>query len=209
MASLSTKPLYGLNTSKITSPFQKKMVDRDLQKIFFKDIHLLDFDILLIDFIDDRLNLILTDDGYGVTDSPEFKKSEINLNNLPHRILSCNHDLYKHHWQQGWKQFLHTLESIKKVKSLLINTVFYSNKDDRGEKLPHQNHINLSNSYLSWAYEQVSADLPKTQFLQYEDIEFISKSDHQWGKAPFHYTSSVEQACLAEIKNFYYLSAHH
>jgi len=78
-ASLSGKPLSEhLDLSMIESPFQRRMVERDLSKTFL-DLDLNEVDLIIIDFIDDRFPLIELEHGALCTVSDEFKKAELQL----------------------------------------------------------------------------------------------------------------------------------
>ena len=59
----------------IGSKFQRRMIERDIRKDFLKDLARLQFDVLLIDLIDERFNLYVEPDGRVCTLSSELVSS--------------------------------------------------------------------------------------------------------------------------------------
>src|SRR5262245_35612735 len=59
----------------ISSKFQRRMVERDIRKDFLNDLTRLQFDVLLIDLIDERFNLYVEPDGGACTLSSELVSS--------------------------------------------------------------------------------------------------------------------------------------
>lgn len=56
----------------ILSPFQRRVVGYDMDKSFWQKLESLSFDLLLLDFIDDRFDLMRTKDGGLFTLSNEY-----------------------------------------------------------------------------------------------------------------------------------------
>ena len=76
IASLGLQPIEIPSTvQNISSKFQRRMVERDIRKDFLKDLAGLQFDVLLIDLIDERLNLYIEPGGKACTLSSELVSS--------------------------------------------------------------------------------------------------------------------------------------
>lgn len=202
MASLATQPIPDIDLSPIPSDFQKKMVKRDIEKAFLKELGSLKFDVLLIDFIDDRYDLILTDNNQGFLDSEESRKANIDLDALKARRLTCGSELHADYWLTGWNLTIDHLKKMDMLDRVLINKVFYAKSDNRGEPLPYQDWIEESNKYLKNIYNLTSKNIKESQFISHNPDRFISKFDHKWGRSPFHYTSEVEIACIESVAQF-------
>ncbi|OYU36913.1 MAG: hypothetical protein CFE35_00500 [Novosphingobium sp. PASSN1] len=199
MASIGLAPLKGVDVSSIRSPFQRRMVDRDLRKKFLPAVKSLEYDVLLVDFIDDRFKLIVTNRGQGITDSTAFRELTFDLATLRFKKLSNRDDLFRDHWKKGWQDFLATAGECGATRKILINRVYWSASDDEGNPFPDQQAITDANAYLDWVYDQIAQDLPTEQFLEYPRAGFIGKCQHQWGRSPFHYVDAVEEHCLRGV----------
>lgn len=179
------------------------MVERDASKEFLTGLADLQFDVLLVDFIDDRFKLIVVDEDRGLTDSNEFRRANVNLQKLDHRKFSCEGHNYRRYWQQGWKDLLRRLDDLRRRDSILINKVFWASDDDEGNPLPNRTEIAAANKYLSWAYEQAARDLCERHFIVYEPAALTACTGHKWGRSPFHYIPRFDAACLEAVRQFH------
>src|SRR5262245_36139340 len=76
IASLGAQPIEMPSAvQKITSNFQRRMVERDIRKDFLNNLADLRFDLLLIDLIDERFNLYVKQQGRVCTLSNELLSS--------------------------------------------------------------------------------------------------------------------------------------
>lgn len=66
-------PKYEFNLNAINSNFQKRMVEDDIKRNVLNNIESKDFDILILDFIDERDGLVNINNYGWVTNSSEFK----------------------------------------------------------------------------------------------------------------------------------------
>lgn len=205
MASIGLAPFKGVDVSPIPSVFQRRMVNRDFYKTLLPAMKSLTYDVLLVDFIDDRFKLIVTNRGQGITDSTAFRELGFDLKTIRFRRFSNRDDEFREHWKKGWRDFLSTAEACGVVRKILINRVYWSTIDDAGEPFPDPESIAEANAYLDWAYSVVEQDLPPEQFLEYPRSGFVGKCQHQWGRSPFHYVDAVEEQCLQGISRFHSL----
>jgi hypothetical protein len=203
LASLAKKPAKQFDLSAITSPFQRKMVQRDLDKDFLKALEVLSYDVLLIDFIDDRFSLICLPDDSAFTDSNEFRKAGVNLRGLKLGKIPSFSDEYYAIWELGWEKLKLKLKELDSLKKLLVNGAYWCTKDNKGFDFENRSHINAGNEYLSRVYERLRLDLPKNQFVNYDGVEFVANAEHQWGRSPFHYVEQIETACLASVRRLH------
>lgn len=73
-SSFHSQKTINVDTSTIPSIFQKRMVENDLFKLTENAIKNTEFDILLVDLIDERFRLFISEDGEIFTISSELKK---------------------------------------------------------------------------------------------------------------------------------------
>jgi len=201
LASLSGRPSHvNFDLSQIASDFQRRMVDRDISKVFFNDIVSADFDIILLDFIDDRFEIIEIEEGLFVTNSSEFSSARLNLQ--PIFTIEPFSDSFFERQIAGWEKFFALMCSLGSTKKILINKVYWSAKDDSGFELEDLAHVQKANTWLDRVYQRLQEDLPEEQFISYERNRLIAKSTHKWGLAPFHYVDEVEIFFLEELDRY-------
>jgi hypothetical protein len=202
LASLSCNPVsIDIDLLSIESAFQRRSVERDLNKIFFTFLPNCVFDVLLMDFVDDRFNLLMFPDGSGITESAEFKKSKHVISGGSRQIPRFSKDFFRV-WECGWELLKNKLVKMNKLERILINKVYFSTHDDNGKFFKFYAYIDEANKYLENVYNKLQSDLKVEQFVNYKDLEMVSDSSHRWGTSPFHYTNSIYKCCYLYTKNF-------
>lgn len=182
----------GISTEKISSSFQRKMVESDLSKELHKVISEDEYDLLLLDFIDERFDLWISPNGGVCTLSNELLQSGF----IPPRneIIKSGSELWFSYWESGWVTLLDTLNQTGKIKKLLINEVYWSEKTVNGsDYLPTYSTvgINAANNTLKRIYERIKCDISEAQFIKFNAAELIGAESHKWGKSPFHYQDDL------------------
>ena len=203
-ASLACAPVMsGFDLSANASPFQRKMIEHDFAKDIFQALETMDYDIILLDFIDDRFNLLVLPDGSGMTDSNEFRAAKLNLSEYKPRTVKAFTEEYSALWGHGWACFLDRMKALGRSDRILINKVFWSTRDDQGQPLPNPVYIANANHYLTDVYDRIASDLSAVQFVSYGGLDFVASTSHKWGISPFHYIKIIEDTCLREVKRMY------
>jgi len=185
------------NLEIITSQFQKRMVEADFRK---RDIALKGCDYLIIDFIDERFNII------------EFEKSKITLSSEFSKVIDQIGDLELAFERGSDEDFSHWRESCKKfsahfneAKIILHSSRFATHQllNGRLEENVKQNMIMNMNNLLE-EYEQIFIEevLP-IEILRISKDNVISNVQHKWGIAPFHYILPYYQEAFDKLKVFY------
>lgn len=194
-ASLSSPPVYGYDFQKISSPFQRKMVLRDFDKSFL-NVDFKKASHIIIDFIDDRFQLLKFNKNFYCTNSEEFRKSEIDF--IYSKIEPFSDEFYDC-WEAGWRKAVTTFKKFNSLHAVVINKVFLAYFDDMGVEFKQVQYINKLNGWLSRVYERVAEDLTHGQFLDYGSTPFVAKHDHRWGRSPFHFIQDVELKFISNI----------
>ncbi|WP_421297214.1 DUF6270 domain-containing protein [Aeromonas sp. 604015] len=182
----------GISTEKISSSFQRRMVESDLSKELHKVISKAEYDLLLLDFIDERFDLWISPNGGVCTLSNELLQSGF----VPPRneIIKSGSELWFSYWESGWITLLDTLNQTGQIKKLLINEVYWSEKTVNGsDYLPTYSKvgINAANNTLKRIYERIKCDISEAQFIKFNTTELIGAESHKWGKSPFHYQDEL------------------
>ncbi|MCM3443783.1 DUF6270 domain-containing protein [Metabacillus halosaccharovorans] len=172
----------------IKSQYQQKLIFQDMTKQFPRYIKETESDVLIIDFIDERLGLLKINDTY-ITKSHEVNNS--NVRKL-FQTVPLNVD---QHFMQMWKNSaMKLIEDInsRSYKHIIIHKSYwkktYINKD--GEKCMFNEKerlekIKFNNRMLAEMYSFIEENLPYVKTI--EPDEFSADESHQWGLTPFHY----------------------
>ena len=109
LASLNGAPAIDqVALDQIISPFQRRVVSYDMDKSFWTKLESLSFDLLLLDFIDDRFDLMRTKDGGLFTLSNEYV-SAAGQPPRRRRIASTSKEK-RRLWLAGWQRLLTELD---------------------------------------------------------------------------------------------------
>lgn len=164
------------------------MVGRDLFKQLSADLSESDFDVLLIDLIDERLRLVRVGDTY-FTASPELQGSGLIVDR--ESVVKPDSSEYFEEFARGWAALL-TLVDPRKI---VVNRVFWATTDQSGSPVGDAAQAAFHNDRL----EQLYAMLAKTRgvrFLDYPRSAFVTDHSHKWGPSPYHYVDSVYHETL-------------
>lgn len=191
-----------MDPSLLTSSFQRRMVIQDASKSMFPTVQAGQADVIIIDYVDDRFDLLLGPDGTGLTNSPELKRS---------RVTHCRTDLarlapyspgFENLWEQGWTMFVRLLTENDMVGRVLINRVFWATHDNFGDLLDGQDRIAKANRWLRSRYDRVARDLKADQFISYSSEHLVADRDHKWGLSPYHFITPMNDVFIAALKRF-------
>lgn len=206
LASLSaipfTKPL-SVNVDNIKSSFQKKMVERDMLKTFFDDIKKHQFDILLIDLIDERFNLWIGAESQVCTISAELGQSGF-VADHPGRVEVSGSEQFWKRWEAGWENFIYRISSIGALHRLIINKVFWSKCIENGSCFQggySSKRIMDANDLLVRMYRRIENDIPNSQIIDFPEHCLLAAAEHKWGISPFHYVERYYELAHRKIVN--------
>lgn len=163
------------------SRFQRRMVSTDLNKDLEALISSSEFDYLLVDFIDERLHLIRSEEGYD-TYSPELSRAGYNASQ--ESLVEPGSDEYMAAFRAGWAKLLDLVPAEK----IIINRVFWASYDESGQELVEFPEILRSNEILARLYNHACA-VPGVQAIDYSCEEARADRSHKWGVSPFHFSN--------------------
>ncbi len=184
--SIVSKPL-DINESLINleSPFEKRQVIKDLQKSFFNVLSNSDFDYLVIDFIDERHDLLSVGSSL-ITNSRLFRKS-----GLSDYIETTKVEMDINLWEEDFIKFVNKLKTIVPQEKILLHKAMWSKQyieNGTIREFSDQNYlydIDINNHRLEKYYGVFEKLLPVRTV---ENKIILADSHHKWGLAPFHYT---------------------
>jgi hypothetical protein len=202
-ASMFSEPFeYAEYAKKLPSKFQTNMVTDDLMKNIVNNLSNEKYDILLIDFIDERLNIIIKNDKVA-TKSTEFINTGI-LEDIiiDNEILSMSKEFIDY-WESGWIKFIQLMKDIDCVDKIVLNKVYWCQNTSSGENyLPEHssNKIDEMNNFLRTLYKIAEKNIPSNHIIGTDHSLNKCADTHQWGKAPFHYTESYYKNALTSLE---------
>ena len=133
IASLGARPIdMPSSVQGISSKFQKKMVERDINKDFLTDLARLQFDVLLIDLIDERFPLYVEPDGRVCTMSIELSSCGFPGDfGSGSRVHSGSQEFWLL-WEAGWLILVDKLRRLGGLDRLRVNQVFWASQTEGG-----------------------------------------------------------------------------
>lgn len=210
LISLVSSPVKLLNSSIINSigDFEKRMILSDFDKRLFNSLDVEHYDLILLDFIDERFDLVKVLDSY-VTNSNYLIQSD---------MLSefSDYKIYKRFEMMGeWK--IACEKFINKIKYLNIPVIlhkawwadsFYNYHTDKVEKFEKEQLATVKkyNSLLSEYYNYMLSIYPELIVIEVKKELLYSDFAHKWGRDYFHYSElyyrelARELACRLSLK---------
>ncbi|WP_200627017.1 DUF6270 domain-containing protein [Pseudomonas sp. LAM2023] len=197
---------------RIPSAFRRRMVAYDFSKaILSESNHFDDSDIILIDLIDERFDLIALPSGQIITLSNELIESGLLEDGsvTGYRIIPQGSLERRSLWLQGMQKLFTFLRDRNKLDRVVINKVFWSStfEKENDTHLPVAPAlIEKANAELSWMYEVLAHELAEHQFMNFSPALLTAAEQHKWGVSPFHYCEGYYAEALMQVRNkFEYL----
>ena len=189
----------------ISSAFQRRMVSRDFSREILEDSRLDQADIILLDLIDERFDLVLLPSNHIVTASGELLASGF-LRGISSsfRLIKPGTIERRDLWLKGVDLLFHRLQQRDLLKRVIVNKVFLATKfaNDATTEFPTlSNSISSINQELSWMYQALRGYLTELQFLEFDDETLLANSQHRWGPSPFHYVDDYYRSALMKLES--------
>lgn len=193
------KKTEGLDLSPIQSAFQRRMVENDILKQTVHQLTHCEFDWLVVDLIDERFNLFLSETDEVFTLSPELENNC--QYNKQGKILVSGSDDFLKKWKSGWDNFIALAKQHGFLHKIVLNKVFWTNQTDTGGKVvddAYLSWINENNAWLAKLYAHIEL-VGGIKTLEYPPNLLIADSEHQWGLSPYHYSKPLYLHLLAYL----------
>jgi hypothetical protein len=210
LASVVARPFESsidIQLEKILSPFQRRMVERDVNKSFFDALDKLEYDILLVDLIDERLNIWVDDFDHVITLSSELSQTGFLNEGRIGRVVVSGSEEFWERWVQGWSLLVERLRYLGKLDKLIINKVYWSRETEAGQEFstPYTAQRILSaNKLLKRMYDRIEIDVSRGQIIDFPASLLRSADSHKWGVSPFHYIDDYYAAALENLYDIFH-----
>ena len=187
--SLDIDSNLSINVEAIESPFQKKIVTCDLNRILSKTLLVSDYDLIIIDLIDERFDVYKSNNGSIITLSNEFYKTGFRPSLNQGEIIKSGSDHFLCLWAVAWSNFISIIKQRNLINRLLINRVYWSNKTENLQKYIDFDEylIEKNNLFLDKLYNIIANDISFNQFITYDMSLLRGSENHKWGISPFHF----------------------
>ncbi|UBR28743.1 DUF6270 domain-containing protein [Bacillus sp. SD-4] len=192
LISLYSEPInIALEDIKSPSAFQQRMLHFDLTNNFRKYITYTKSDYIILDFIDERMDLLKHKNSY-ITVSTEFKNSNLKGIYKGETVEKTEDNLSL--WEEHAKKFINEVKKYKKPNQIILHKAFWK-----------EQYYTKSNELVSFDAEKISQAQKYNRILEhyysfiekeFEGIQIIepkgyyADENHKWGLSPFHYESA-------------------
>ncbi|MGP9632698.1 DUF6270 domain-containing protein [Halomonas sp. AOP43-A1-21] len=187
----------------ISSSWQRRMVNADMSKSIFTHLESVDYDVLLLDLIDERFSLSKFGNSLH-TISSEYKKALYKPNQ--YGFINANSDEKLLLWKDGLKKISDFLIKKNLDSKVVVNKVYWSLNSEGKEKLLNrytESSVKIANEKLKWMYDEIERIMPNAKFITYTDSELELDEQHKWGLEPFHYS---KKAFIKQLNTLFLLS---
>lgn len=206
MASLCSAPYKNTEAlNRIQSAFRRRMVANDFSKDLLATIDKLESaDLILIDLIDERFDLVALPTGEMITHSNELAESGLLAEGgvEGYRVIPQGSVERRELWLQGMHRFLGLLKDLNKLDAVLVNKVYWASSfelDTQSVFPVARGEIDKANEDLDWMYGAMERVLDRSQFLNFDNALLTADEFHRWGVSPFHYCEMYYREALAQI----------
>jgi hypothetical protein len=156
------------------------MIFNDLDKSTLSLITSTTHDVLLIDFVDERFNLLLT--GRSLFSySGELEKSGLEVGDRCQ--VAPDSDTFRALWLAGFDRFLSSVDPLKVV----LNRAYWAERFPDGSDASSVGWIRRNNAMLQRLYDMVDQHW-SLKCIDYPPGLAVADPQHRWGVAPYHYT---------------------
>jgi hypothetical protein len=200
LASLYSIPHCSAELDKVPDNFSGRSILRDASKLFLeKFVHVNSYDVLLIDFISQRYDVLIFDDGSRLTyssDLQRFIKSGVIAMESALRLREGSPE-HLEFFRDGVNRFLVDLKRSGAYTRLRIIKAYwsrdYSNDCNSVVDLPKSKDathyseafLERNNQILQGLYDQFEAEFGSSIFVNPDRLKL--NPSHKWGPAPYHY----------------------
>lgn len=204
-ASLAGKPYENEEAlDNLSSKFQRSMVSNDFSKEVLKAGDKIErADIILVDLIDERYDLVVLPGGEMLTRSDELNTSKmLKQDGLEFRLVKQGSDERREWWLKGVRIFFDLLRSHNKLGRVLVNQTYWATEFENNTSTTYpvdSGKIESANRDLDWMYRALRNELREDQFITFGPGVCTASESHRWGISPFHYSDRYYKEALLQI----------
>lgn len=165
--------------TELPSAFQRRMLANDLDKETLATIARTPHDVLLIDFIDERFDLVLSGDSIF---SLSGELAQTGFDPGQRERLSPGSEAFLARWIAGFERLLAAVDPT----TIVLNKAYWAERFPDGTDASSLRWIRSSNAFLQQLYDSIEARWT-LQSIRYPEELVRADPAHKWGKAPYHF----------------------
>lgn len=182
----------GMEITRVESAFQRRMVTWDAEKALPGMLRTVPHDVVVIDFIDERLATVRVNGGVLAV-STEAVRAGLDPTGLTR--LRMTDERFFAEWVRAIAPLLEQLKEHR----VILNRVFWARYDDTGDDLRDRFAVDKHNEVLRRMYDHVAQSLA-CETIEYPNELLVADSNHRWGLSPFHFTEEFYRHFCAEFR---------
>lgn len=203
-SAFSAQPVPDTYSARIDSKFQRRQVHNDFAKTLPDSLKKSAFDLLLMDFIDERFPMFRRLDGGIVTLSTELHSLKF-LAAEQGELVQPFSDAHFALWEAGWSAFVEHARRHGYLSKIVLTRAWWAGLSDQGRHISElantgDDQIQQANRHLSRLYMRCARDLFPAQFVYYPAETLVFDPQHRWGPAAFHYAPGFYDVTLAALR---------
>ncbi|RXR26901.1 hypothetical protein EQW78_03045 [Oerskovia turbata] len=184
--------LEGVDTTTLPSAFQRRMVEQDLGKAFWRAMPAVQADVIVVDLVDERFG-ILVDDRAGVgTPSAELLRAGVSPD--LHRVVPGSIDFLMA-WEAGRRRFVAEARAAGLLDRIVVHQARWAEQCADGTRFDYKASAD-ANHLLEYMYGRLRLDLAPHQFVRVPVHLVVGDPDHRWGRSPVHYVEGYYRSFL-------------
>lgn len=184
--------------------FKNGFSENKVADVFSKYIEKDQFDLFLLDFVDERLGLINIF-GLGYT-SNWIKPHDFNeaVQSDSMEIIDLYGNYHKRLFFAGFDNLYKKLKFLGKENTLVINKVFLPTKNQEDENIT-QNYSDIvkTNIFLESIYLHIIKHYPEVKFIEYDRKNIILDSSCDLESSSFNFVNDFYLETLKRLENIY------
>ncbi|WP_193068003.1 DUF6270 domain-containing protein, partial [Halomonas sp. 3D7M] len=177
----------------ITSPFQKRMVRYDMDKSIISAVERNGFDVLVIDLIDERFNLVQCGSGLATLSTEHARGLK---GKKPKGLVNAYSEKKMQLWKRGVDRLASAIGKGLGFDRVVLNKVYWTNHLDSegGRKIEKvsDEQVSRANGFLQEMYTYLEEKMPGVNNIEYGEGELVADENHKWGVSAFHYGERYE-----------------
>ncbi|HNX79918.1 MAG TPA: DUF6270 domain-containing protein [Prolixibacteraceae bacterium] len=182
--------------------FQQRLIANEMNRTFYSHISTRDLKetYLIIDFIDERLDLLLYDDKY-LTCSLEFENSNLSKSMKGQRIKRSV-SLVENLWKRNCILFIEKIKRFFPPEKIILHKAFWSEKflnNRESHEFADIRQVRDNNEQLSIYYSFFQMNFPEIKVIDLTHRGYYADKNHKWGFNPAHYENEYYFQFLVEL----------
>lgn len=166
LSGVGTPAAEGVPLEAVGSRFDQALVRRDVERTLVEDLVAADPDLIVVDLLEERLDLLLLDSGALLTVSPEF--SRIGLASRGHRVVGRGDADRVALWSAGWGVFRDRLREAGLWDRVVLHRALLALSDADGGPVDGADTFESMNDFLRTLYDLAARDLPTDRVVAVE-----------------------------------------